>query len=80
MGRRLVERGHQVTIVCGSYRASDTGLRGPFVRGQRRGTVDSLEVVEIDLPYSNEEFLPQALPHLFAICVTEYSPGTDREP
>jgi len=55
MGRRLVERGHQVTIVCGSYRASDTGLRGPFVRGQRRGTVDSLEVVEIDLPYSNDD-------------------------
>jgi glycosyltransferase involved in cell wall biosynthesis len=55
MSRRLVERGHQVTIVCGSYRAAATGLRGPFVDGRRRGNVDGLDVVEIDLPYSNKD-------------------------
>jgi glycosyltransferase involved in cell wall biosynthesis len=55
MARRLVERGHHVTVVCGSYRAADTGLRGPFVRRQRRGMVDGLDVVEIDLPYSNRD-------------------------
>jgi glycosyltransferase involved in cell wall biosynthesis len=54
MGRRLVERGHQVIMVCGSYRGADTGLRGAFVKGRRRGMIDGLDVIEINLPYSNE--------------------------
>jgi glycosyltransferase involved in cell wall biosynthesis len=55
MARRLVERGHQVTIVCGSYGAAVSGLNGPFVRGRRQGVVDGFEVIEIDLPYSNSD-------------------------
>jgi glycosyltransferase involved in cell wall biosynthesis len=52
-GLALVARGHQVTLVCGSFDAGDTGLDGPFRRGQRRGTVDGLQIIELQLPYSN---------------------------
>lgn len=51
--RRLVARGHQVTIVCGSYAIGNTGLQGPFAGGVRRGVVDGLEVIELELPYAN---------------------------
>lgn len=54
MARRLVSLGHQVTMICGSYDQSNTGLRGPFVRGQRRGVVDGIEVIELELSYSNK--------------------------
>jgi glycosyltransferase involved in cell wall biosynthesis len=55
LARRLVERGHQVTMVCGSYRGATTGLKGPIVRGSRRGVVDGIEVVELSLAYSNHD-------------------------
>ena len=55
MARALVERGHRVTIVCGSYGGADTGLTGPVVRGARRGCVDGIEVVELRLAYSNHD-------------------------
>lgn len=54
MARRLVEEGHQVTMVCGSSERADTGLSGPFRRGVRTGIVDGIEVIEFDLRYSNK--------------------------
>lgn len=53
MARRLVEAGHQVTMVCGSYQGGHTGLRSDFVRGRREGEVDGIHVIEYDLAYSN---------------------------
>lgn len=53
MARRLIERGHQVTVVCGSYSNCRTGLIEGFRHGQRRGVVDGIGVIEFDLPYSN---------------------------
>ena len=55
MARRLVAHGHQVTMVCGSYLHCDTGLEGGFRGGRRKGTVDGIDVVEFDLPYSNKQ-------------------------
>jgi glycosyltransferase involved in cell wall biosynthesis len=55
MARRLVERGHQVTMVCGTYRGGRTGLDGPFTRGRRRGLVDGIDVIELELPYGNAD-------------------------
>lgn len=55
MARRLVARGHQVTMVCGSYGGGETGLVQPFHRGCRRGTVDGIDVIEFDLKYSNSD-------------------------
>lgn len=55
MARRLLARGHQVTMVCGSYMGGDTGLSGTFDKGIRRGIVEGIEVVEFELPYSNRD-------------------------
>ena len=55
MARRLLVRGHQVTMVCGSYGGGETGLSQPFVGGRRRGTVDGIDIVEFDLAYSNAD-------------------------
>ena len=52
MAEALIKKGHQVTIVCGSGHG-DTGLDGPFKNGMRRGYIGNIEVVELDLPYSN---------------------------
>ncbi|MDP3816908.1 glycosyltransferase family 4 protein [Pseudomonas sp.] len=57
MARRLLARGHQVTMVCGSYGGGETGLALPFINGRRRGTVDGIEIVEFDLAYSNSDGL-----------------------
>jgi glycosyltransferase involved in cell wall biosynthesis len=53
MARALVAAGHQVTIVCGSYRDGSTGLSGPYVKGRRTGVVEAIDIIELELPYSN---------------------------
>jgi glycosyltransferase involved in cell wall biosynthesis len=55
MATRLLSRGHQVTMVCGSYGGGETGLAIPFEKGKRRGIVDGIEIVEFDLAYSNAD-------------------------
>jgi glycosyltransferase involved in cell wall biosynthesis len=65
MARRLVECGHSVTMVCGSYRGGETGLAGAFVSGRRRGTVDGIDVIEFDLAYANADgFIKRTLTFL----------------
>lgn len=65
MARALVDAGHQVTMVCGSYAAGNTGLAMPFQHGRRRGFVDGIEVVEFELKYSNRlGFVKRALTFL----------------
>jgi glycosyltransferase involved in cell wall biosynthesis len=61
MSRCLIERGHEVTLICGSYLGSDTGLVGPFMNGKRRGVVDGIDVIELELAYANADgFLKRA--------------------
>ena len=55
MARRLIARGHQVTMVCGSYGGGETGIEQLFVKGKRRGTVDGIDIIEFDLAYSNSD-------------------------
>lgn len=55
MARKLVEQGHQVTMVCGSYSGGQTGLAGDFVSGKRTGSVDGIDVIEFDLAYANSD-------------------------
>jgi glycosyltransferase involved in cell wall biosynthesis len=62
MARALIAAGHEVTIVCGSYRGGATGLSGPYIKGRRSGVVEDIEVIEFELPYSNAlGFLKRAL-------------------
>jgi glycosyltransferase involved in cell wall biosynthesis len=64
--RMLIERGHEVSVVCGRSDKSVTGLENlPFRRGVRRGPVDGISVVEFNLPYSNADgFLKRTLTFL----------------
>ena len=55
MATRLIERGHNVTMVCGSYGAGRTGLDSDFKKGVRRGKVAGVDVIEFELPYSNKD-------------------------
>ena len=55
MARRLIAREHQVTMVCGSYGGGETGIKQPFVKGKRKGTVDGIDIIEFDLAYSNSD-------------------------
>ena len=55
MSRRLLDNGHSVLIVCGSFVGADTGLEGPFKNGKRRGNVDGIEVIELELSYGNSD-------------------------
>lgn len=65
MARRLLARGHEVTMVCGSYGGGETGLNVSFIRGCRRGQVDGINIVEFDLKYSNSDgFLKRSLTFL----------------
>ncbi|MBD1924881.1 glycosyltransferase family 4 protein [Trichocoleus sp. FACHB-90] len=61
MARRLIARGHQVTMVCGSYNMGNTGLTSNFINGVRQGIVEGIEVIEFYLPYSNyDNFLKRS--------------------
>ena len=63
--RRMVARGHHVTMVCGSAATGKTGLSGSFVGGIRRGSVDGIDVIEVEVPYSNRlGFVQRALAFL----------------
>lgn len=57
MAKRLIEHGHQVTMVCGSGFMARTGLMGEPENGIRRGWVDGIDVIEINLVYSNYDSL-----------------------
>ncbi|VFQ47468.1 glycosyltransferase family 4 protein [Desulfoluna butyratoxydans] len=55
MARQLIEHGHEITMVCGSYGGGETGLKMPFRYGRRQGFVDGIRVIEFDLNYSNND-------------------------
>ena len=53
--QKLIQRGHEVTMVCGSYNGGNTGLSSAFTGGKRFGSVDGISVIEYDLSYSNSD-------------------------
>lgn len=61
--KAMVAKGHKVTIVCGRYDGSVTGLEHiPFKRSMRRGNIDGIDVIELLLSYSNKmNFLQRTL-------------------
>lgn len=65
MARRMVARGHEVTMLCGRGTDGQTGLSGPFERSVRRGRIDGIDVIEVDLSYSNKDgFLKRTMTFL----------------
>jgi len=57
MAKQLIKHGHHVTMFCGSNALGTTGLDGPSKRGMRRGMVDGIDVIEVELFYSNYDSL-----------------------
>ncbi len=53
MSKALVQAGHDVTIVCGTYSGGVTGLNGQFHKGKREGMVNGIRIIELQLSYSN---------------------------
>ncbi len=53
MARALIDRGHEVTVVCGEYEGGKAGISGEWKRNIRRGQVDGINIIQIHLPYSN---------------------------
>ena len=63
--KKLIEKGHSVTMICGSYWIANSGLGGSFKNGFRAGNVDGINVVEFDLNYSNRDnFIKRAITFL----------------
>ena len=40
-------------MVCGAAALSKSGLSGKFLRGRRKGSVEGIDIIELELPYSN---------------------------
>jgi glycosyltransferase involved in cell wall biosynthesis len=51
--KRLIERGHSVSIVCGEV--VQLNLPPTSTKGISRGEVDGIDVIQISLPYSNRD-------------------------
>lgn len=79
MAQKLITRGHEMTMVCGSYAGGQSGLSGPFSKGRREGFVDGIYVIELELPYSNRDgFAKRSLTFLkFAVRSTWIALRTD---
>ncbi len=59
ISKELVKSGHQVQIVCLNDKRSHSGLKGPYRNGFRRGIVEGINILEINIPYSNNQNLFQ---------------------
>jgi len=53
--KELIRAGHQVTLVCGSSDLAVTGLKNKFRSGYRTGIVDGINIIELELLYSNSQ-------------------------
>ena len=49
---RLITRGHQVTMVCGGNH--DFNLAATDINGVTRGSIDSIDLIQIKVPYANK--------------------------
>jgi glycosyltransferase involved in cell wall biosynthesis len=52
--KALILKGHEVSMVCGSYSGGVTGLTNDFKAGKRSGKVDGIFVTELQLNYANQ--------------------------
>ena len=57
MAKKMVNEGHEVIMVCGSYGGGKTGLDVPFEKGKREGVVEGINIIEFDIAYSNSDGL-----------------------
>ena len=79
MAKGLIACGHSVTMVCLKHTVRGLALPKQTVRGVRRGVIEGIDVVEIDLPYSNyDSLLKRSLTFIrFALRSIVIAMGTD---
>ena len=53
--KKLVERGHQVHMVCINDERSESGLKNKFVNGKRVGYFEAIKITEFNIKYSNHK-------------------------
>ena len=79
MAKALIAEGHSVTIVCGNFEQGNSGLKQAFKFGRRRGTVDGIDVIELNLNYSNKlQFWRRVYIFLRYSIITAYIALTER--
>ncbi len=54
--KKLIERGHQVTMVCGG---DSLDLPKKVTNGITRGDIEGIDVIQIETPYSNNDSIPK---------------------
>ncbi len=60
--KKLISNGHTVEMICASNERTVTGLNQEFVNGKREGVVESINVTELKIPYSNYDgFIKRSL-------------------
>lgn len=57
LAKRLIGRGHELTIVTGVHPGAGYELDGERKGSLRRGVVAGINVIQVDLPYSNHDGL-----------------------
>ena len=58
MAKRLIQQGHQVTMVCGGDKTW-LGLPATNKKDIYRGNIDGIDVVQISIPYNNKDAIPR---------------------
>ena len=53
LAQKLIERGHKVTVVCGETAKLNLDISNK--KGICRGEIDNIDVIQINLPYSNND-------------------------
>ena len=59
MARKLIERGHQVTMICAHSGRGELPLSGSSGDPLRTGMIDEIRVIQFNLQYSNYLSLPR---------------------
>lgn len=55
IAKRMTGSGHSVVMVCGKYSGSGINIEGESNRIEARGKVGKIEVIQLNLPYSNHD-------------------------
>ncbi len=76
LSQMLISRGHQVTLICGANSRSGVKLNQNHTtnNGYKRGTVDGIDLIELNYPYSNtQSFIERTITFMqFALKSTRF--------
>ena len=60
--KKLVQGGNDVFVICLNDSRTDCGLTGEFNNGYRKGLVEGINVIQLDIDYTNsKDFINRSL-------------------